>query len=49
MSASASTRHYTLEDHLGVEEMSSVRHEFVDGQIFAMARGTPEHAALAAA
>ncbi len=49
MGASVSHRHYTLEDYLGVEEMSSVRHEFVDGQIFAMAGGTPEHAALSAA
>ncbi len=49
MSGSASRGHYTLEDYLGVEEMSRVRHEFVDGQIFAMAGGTPEHAALAAA
>ena len=48
MVASASSRHYTLEDYLGVEEMSGVRHEFVDGQIFAMAGGTPEHAALSA-
>jgi Uma2 family endonuclease len=49
MVASRSRRHYTLEDYLGVEEMSAVRHEFVDGQIFAMAGGTPEHAALSAA
>lgn len=49
MSASASQRHYTFEDYLAVEEMSRVRHEFVDGQIFAMAGGTPEHAALSAA
>jgi Uma2 family endonuclease len=49
MGASASQRHYTLDDYLGVEEMSSVRHEFVDGQIFAMAGGPPEHAALSAA
>jgi Uma2 family endonuclease len=32
-----------------VEEMSSVRHEYLDGEIFAMAGGTPEHAALSAA
>lgn len=49
MVASASRRHYTLEDYLGVEEMSAVRHEFVDGQILAIAGGTPEHAALGAA
>jgi Uma2 family endonuclease len=42
MVASASGRHYTLEDYLGVEEMSGVRHELVDGQIFAMAGGTPD-------
>ncbi len=40
---------YTLEDYLGVEEMSAVRHEYLNGEIFAMAGGTPEHAALAAA
>lgn len=49
MVASASRRNYTLEDYLGVEEMSAVRHEFIDGQILAMAGGTPEHAALGAA
>jgi Uma2 family endonuclease len=41
--------HYTFEDYLSVEEMSAVRHEFLDGEIFAMAGGTPEHAALLAA
>jgi Uma2 family endonuclease len=40
---------YTFEDYLGVEEMSTVRHEYLDGEIFAMAGGTPEHAALLAA
>jgi Uma2 family endonuclease len=49
MGASASRRHYTLADYLGVEEMSNVRHELLDGQIFAIAGGTPEHAALSAA
>ena len=49
MVASPSGRHYTLDDYLGVEEMSAVRHEFLDGQIFAVAGGTPEHAALSAA
>lgn len=29
--------------------MSAVRHEYLDGEIYAMAGGTPEHAALAAA
>lgn len=49
MVASKSKRQYTLEDYLAVEEMSAVRHEYLDGEIFAMAGGTPEHAALSAA
>lgn len=31
------------------EELGEVRHEFVDGEVFAMAGGTPEHAAIVAA
>lgn len=49
MVASARRHRYTLTDYLAVEEMSQVRHEFLEGEIFAMAGGTPEHAALAAA
>lgn len=49
MVPSRARHRYTLEDYLGVEEMSSVRHEYLDGEIFAMAGGTPEHAALSAA
>lgn len=41
--------HYTYADYLGFEASSNVKHEFLDGQIYAMAGGTPEHAALAAA
>ena len=41
---------YTLADYVDTEARSpTVKHEFVDGQIVAMAGGTPEHAALAAA
>lgn len=40
---------YSFEDYLAVEEMGPVRHEYLDGMIFAMAGGTPEHAALSAA
>jgi Uma2 family endonuclease len=49
MAASTSRHRYTLDDYLGVEEMSSVRHEYLNGEIFAMAGGTPEHSALSAA
>jgi Uma2 family endonuclease len=46
----APTRHrYSFQDYLDVEELGGVRHEYLDGEIFAMAGGTPEHAALAAA
>jgi Uma2 family endonuclease len=40
---------YSYSDYLRLEEDSPVRHEFLDGEIFAMAGGTPEHAALAMA
>jgi Uma2 family endonuclease len=40
--------HYTLEDYFALEAASNVKHEFLDGQIYAMAGGTPDHAALAA-
>jgi len=36
-------------EYLAAEAKSDVRHEFLDGEVFAMAGGTPEHAALAAA
>lgn len=46
----ARSRHaYTLTDYLLVEDESSVKHELLDGEILAMAGGTPEHAALSAA
>ena len=40
---------YTYAEYLGFEASSNVKHEFLDGQIYAMAGGTPEHSALAAA
>ncbi|HEY6460049.1 MAG TPA: Uma2 family endonuclease [Polyangiaceae bacterium] len=41
--------HYSIADYVRLEEYSNVKHEFLGGQIFAMAGGSPEHAALAAA
>lgn len=38
---------YTFGDYVALERASTVRHEFLDGEIYAMAGGTPEHAALA--
>jgi Uma2 family endonuclease len=40
---------YTFEQYLALEEESSIKHEFLEGEIVAMAGGTPEHAALAMA
>lgn len=37
---------YTFREYLELEETSTVRHEFLEGEIYAMAGGTPEHAAL---
>lgn len=41
--------HYTYADYLVIEERSPIRHEYLDGEIYAMAGGSPDHAALAAA
>jgi Uma2 family endonuclease len=49
MSSSAHETHYTYADYLVLESSSNVKHEFLAGQIYAMAGGTPEHGALAAA
>lgn len=40
---------YTIEDYVKLEEFSNLKHEYLDGQIYAMGGGTPEHARLAAA
>ena len=39
----------TYAQYVALEEESSIRHEFLDGEIYAMAGGSPDHAALAAA
>lgn len=36
---------YSYAEYLALDEHANVRHEFVDGRIYAMAGGTPEHAA----
>ena len=40
---------HSFADYLATEEVSKVRHEFYAGEIYAMAGGSPEHAAMAAA
>jgi Uma2 family endonuclease len=47
---SAATRpRYTIEQYADVERYANVKHEFCDGQIWATAGGTPEHARMAMA
>ncbi len=41
--------HYTYTEYLALEDQSAIRHEYLDGEIYAMSGGTPDHAALAAA
>jgi Uma2 family endonuclease len=39
---------YTYREYLALEQSANVRHEFLDGEIYAMAGGTREHAAICA-
>jgi Uma2 family endonuclease len=36
-------RHYSLDDYFAVEESSPLKHEFLNGEIFAMAGASVEH------
>lgn len=40
--------HYSMQDYLSAAEFSRLRLEYFDGEIFCIAGGTPEHAAIAA-
>jgi len=39
---------FTFGEYVSMEELARVKHEFLDGQVWAMAGGTPEHAAVCA-
>ncbi|HVT45679.1 MAG TPA: Uma2 family endonuclease [Thermoanaerobaculia bacterium] len=39
---------YTYADYVALEKLSLTKHEFLDGEIYAMAGGSEEHSALAA-
>lgn len=49
MTTSAHEVHYSYAEYLALEQSSNVKHEYLGGHIYAMAGGTPTHAALAAA
>jgi Uma2 family endonuclease len=48
MTARAPRHRYAYADYVTIESDSSVKHEYFDGEIYAMAGGTPDHARLAA-
>ncbi|HEY8946708.1 MAG TPA: Uma2 family endonuclease [Polyangiaceae bacterium] len=39
---------YTYAEYVALEQQSQIKHEFLNGEIYAMADGTEEHSALAA-
>jgi len=42
----AARQRFTFKDYLSLEDLSAVKHEFREGQVWAMPGGTPEHAAV---
>ena len=48
MVALPAQRRYSIQEYLRLEAFSNVRHEWLGGQIFAMAGGTPEHGVYSA-
>jgi Uma2 family endonuclease len=49
MSGPRRLHRYTYADYVALEMISTGKHEFLDGEIYAMAGGSEEHSALAAA
>jgi Uma2 family endonuclease len=48
MSVARRVHRYTYADYVAVELVSPTKHEFLDGEIYAMAGGSEDHSALAA-
>ncbi|MEM1417325.1 MAG: Uma2 family endonuclease, partial [Myxococcota bacterium] len=46
--AQGARHHFSFADYARLEERSEVKHEFLDGAVWAMAGGSPAHAATAA-
>ena len=44
--ALAARQRFTFEEYLQLEEIAEVKHEFLDGEVWAMAGGSPEPAAV---
>ncbi len=47
VSSSRPRHHYTYAQYVAIERDSTTKHEFFDGEIYAMAGGSEDHAALA--
>jgi Uma2 family endonuclease len=43
----AARARFRFDEYVALEARSEVKHEFLDGEVLAMAGGSPEHAALA--
>jgi Uma2 family endonuclease len=41
-------RHWTVEEYLAYEEETGIKHEYIDGEIYAMSGGTDNHSRIAA-
>jgi Uma2 family endonuclease len=48
MGVPVNLHHHSFKDYLAVEQISTVRHEYLAGEIYAMAGGSVLHAALSA-
>ena len=46
MVAQPKTPTFTVAEYLAMEEVSDTKHEYLDGYIYAMAGGTPDHAQM---
>ena len=49
MTRSVHLHEYTYAEYLSYEDASNAKHEYLDGEIYAMAGGSPEHAQLSVA
>jgi Uma2 family endonuclease len=49
MDAAAAPTRTTFVEYLAIDEASDLKHEFIDGVVYAMSGGSPEHARLAMA
>jgi Uma2 family endonuclease len=49
MTGAAQLSYTSFDEYLAIESSSDVKHEWINGLVYAMSRGTPEHGRLSAA